>query len=82
MQDIPLSFDYKGKLWKGFAVPLGRLAINEPTSFDIIIEKAFLGTLRWSSMGWKMDAPQDQQFVEKIGKFIMAWYARPIDSIA
>ncbi len=82
MQDIPLSINYKGKLLTGFAVPLGKLTFDESTAFDIIINKAFLGTLRWNENGWKMDSFQEAGLIEKIGTFIWAWYTRPIDSVA
>lgn len=79
MQDIPLTIDHKGRHLTGIAVPLGRSALDQPTSFDIIIDKAFLGTLRWHADQWRMDTHQDPQLVDKIGKYILAWYVRPID---
>ena len=53
--------------------------MDQPNSYDIIIEKAFLGTLRWNDKGWKMDTYQDPKLVEKIGKYILAWYVRPLE---
>ena len=79
MQDIPLTIDFKGRHMKGIAVPLGRSALDQPPSFDIIIDKAFMGTLRWNAQGWKMDAHHDPQLVDKIGKYILDWYVRPIE---
>lgn len=74
MQDIPLDFSYKGKQMVGIAVPLGRSSEEKPAAYDIIIDKAFLGTLRCNSREWKLDTDQDPQLVEKICGHIQAWY--------
>jgi len=74
MQDVPLMIDYKGKQMTGFAVPLANSIQERPTVFDIIIDKAFLGTLRKNAQGWKMDKEQDPHLIELIGRYISAWY--------
>ena len=75
MQDVPLMIDYKGKQMTGFAVPLANSIQERPTVFDIIIDKAFLGTLRMNAQGWKMDKEKDPHLIELIGRYISAWYA-------
>ena len=75
MQDVPLMIDYKGKQMTGFAVPLANTIQEKPTTFDIIIDKAFLGTLRLNGQGWKMDKEHDPTLVDMIGRYITAWYA-------
>jgi hypothetical protein len=75
MQDVPLTIEFKGRQFIGFAVPLGNSMQKRPTAFDIIIDKAFLGTLRQTEQGWKMDTEQDPEFLEILGKYILGWYA-------
>ncbi|HWJ92560.1 MAG TPA: hypothetical protein VNR87_15690 [Flavisolibacter sp.] len=74
MQDVPLTIDFKGRQLTGFAVPLLRSAQEKPTAFDIIIDKAFLGTLRLDPGGWRMDMHQDKELIQVIGNYILAWY--------
>ena len=74
MQDVPLSIDYNGKQMKGFAVPLAQHAQQVPTTFDIIVDKAFLGTLRCDAHGWTMDTAQDPKLVSALGRCILSWY--------
>ena len=74
MQDVPLSLEYNGKQLKGFAVPLTRSAQQVPTTFDIIVDKAFLGTLRCDAQGWKMDTAQDPRLISALGRCILSWY--------
>jgi hypothetical protein len=74
MQDVPLLLDFNGKQLKGFAVPLSRTAQQVPTTFDIIVDKAFLGTLRCDAQGWKMDTAQDPKLVSALGRCILSWY--------
>jgi hypothetical protein len=77
MQDVPLTIEFKGKELKGFAVPLLRSSQEKPTAFDIIIDKAFLGTLRLDKDGWRMDMHQDKELIDRIGNYIIAWYNTP-----
>jgi hypothetical protein len=77
MQDVPLAIEFKGKRLKGFAVPLGNSPQGRPTAFDIIIDKAFLGTLRLNGQGWRMDTQQDPQLIETLGTYILSWYEKP-----
>ncbi|HEX6334186.1 MAG TPA: hypothetical protein VFZ78_08155 [Flavisolibacter sp.] len=73
MNDVPLSFDYNGKHITGVAVPLNEEK-EIPTAFDLIIDKAFLGTLRCNPKGWMIDTEQDPQLIQVIGRYIHAWY--------
>lgn len=74
MQDVPLFLEFNGKQMKGFAVPLSRTSQQVPTTFDIIVDKAFLGTLRCDAQGWKMDTAQDPRLVSALGRCILSWY--------
>ncbi|MFL5738842.1 MAG: hypothetical protein ACJ75B_01385 [Flavisolibacter sp.] len=74
MEDVPIAIVYKGKKLNGFAVPLARSEQDYPSSFDIIVDKAFLGTLRHSQGGWTMDTNQESELVEALGHCVMAWY--------
>ena len=80
MEDVPIAIVYKGKKLKGFAVPLARFAQDYPSSFDIIIDKAFLGTLRHSQEGWTMDTNQEAGLVEALAHCVMAWYGSETSS--
>jgi hypothetical protein len=77
MQDVPLTIEFRGKQMTGFAVPLLRSSHEKPAAFDIIIDKAFLGTLRLGAEGWRMDMHQDKELIERIGNYIIAWYSKP-----
>ena len=74
MQDVPIILDYQGKQFLGFAVPLPRNFEAVPTAFDIIIDKAFLGTLRRSRDSWSMDPEMAGGLVPALGQYIDEWY--------
>ena len=74
MQDIPLTITYNGNKLTGFAVPLVRSNYERPDAFDIIINKAFLGTLRVNSEDGKMDTAQDPILVKMIADYLRGWY--------
>jgi hypothetical protein len=81
MQDVPLTIEFRGKQMTGFAVPLLRSSQEKPAAFDIIIDKAFLGTLRLDENGWCMDMHQDKELIDRIGNYIQAWYNNPEEGI-
>src|SRR3982751_6648973 len=74
MQDVPLSFFLHGEQLNGLAVPLWRYSNEKPRAFDIILNKAFLGTLRLGPQGWKMDTQQDAGLIEILGRLMQEWY--------
>ena len=59
---------------KGFAVPLINSNGEKPEAFDIIIDKAFMGTLRLKGGSWKMDSLQDPDLVQLIANTLTDWY--------
>jgi hypothetical protein len=81
MEDVPIAIVYKGKKLKGFAVPLIRSAHEYPSSFDIIVDKVFLGTLRHCDDGWTMDTNQEPELIEALGRCVMSWYASETPSL-
>jgi hypothetical protein len=81
MQDVPLTIEFRGKQMTGFAVPLLRSSQEKPLAFDIIIDKAFMGTLRLDAEGWRMDMHQDKELIDRIGNSIQAWYNNAADGI-
>ena len=74
MQDIPLTISFRGREMKGFAVPLVNSISDKPAAFDIIIDKAFMGTLRLQGGSWKMDTLQDPDLVQLIASTLTEWY--------
>ena len=74
MQDIPLSITYNGSKLTGLAVPLVRSNYEQPDAFDIIINKAFMGTLRVNSEDGRMDTAQDPVLVKIITDYLRGWY--------
>ncbi len=80
MQNIPLKLNYDGSELTGFAVPLIRSNYDKPEAFDIIINKAFLGTLRITSDDGRMDTAQDPILVKIITDYLRNWY-QPVAGI-
>lgn len=74
MQDVPLTIRYREKEMKGFAVPLIKSTGERPAVFDIIIDKAFLGSLHFNGKEWYMDTEQDRELVQLIGQYLTEWY--------
>jgi len=72
---IPLEIEYKGKVFKGEAVPV-EAACHEGACFEleITLNGDYLGIIRKLKSGWKMYGVKDQKFINEIGERITLWY--------
>ena len=72
---IPLEFEYNGENFKGEAVPIpGTCGDGVCFQLDITLNDECFGIIRSGKSGWKMDAVEDQKFVNAIGQEIMLYY--------
>jgi hypothetical protein len=73
---IPLEIEYKGKSYKGEAMPITQTCYNGVcTKMNVTLNDEYIGTIRYLKSGWKMSGSTDQKFINAIGKAILAWYS-------
>jgi hypothetical protein len=74
-EPVPLAFDYKGKKWKGEAVPVpGACADKVCYELDVTLNGEPVGIIHRGKSGWKIKHIADQKFVDAIGEQVMLWY--------
>ena len=76
LENVPLSFRYKGVEYKGMAVPLTDSCHDEVCfELDLTLNGEHLGTI-WCgrNMQWKLRGTTDQGLVDKAGGEIALWY--------
>jgi hypothetical protein len=74
---VPLSVEYKNKLYKGTAVPVPA-ACNDGACFslDITLNKKHLGVMRHTGGKWKISELKSQGLANAIGTQIEDWYEK------
>jgi hypothetical protein len=75
-ENIPLSFTYKGRSYKGEARPV-KDSCREGICHELEIELngKILGTISCGvDMRWTLAQSTDQEFVNMIGEEILMWY--------
>ena len=73
---IPLTIEYKGKKYKGEAMPITQTCYNGVcTKLNVTLNDEYIGTMRYLKSGWKMNGATDQKFINAIGKGILGWYS-------
>jgi hypothetical protein len=74
-EPVPLSFEYKGKMYKGEAMPvMDTCSDGVCFELDIMLNDQQLGIIKKLKSGWKMDLLKDQKLINKIGEVILLWY--------
>jgi hypothetical protein len=74
-EPVPLSFEYKGKMYKGEAMPvMDTCSDGVCFELDIMLNDQQLGIIKKLKSGWKMDLVKDQKLIDKIGEVILLWY--------
>lgn len=74
--DISLFIIVAGKHWHGRIMPKEKeLQPGIPASFDLVFWNKYYGEIFYGLNGWKCtQAYSDQDLIEKIGEFLMAYY--------
>jgi len=74
---IPLSLEYKNKLYEGTAVPVPT-ACEEGACYhlDVTLNKKHIGVLRQTPKGWKITELKSTGLANAIGAQIQDWYAK------
>lgn len=74
-EGIPIELEYKGKKYKGEALPIPEACHDGVCDqLDITLNNEHLGIIRNSASGWKMKYVKDQKLVDAIGQEILLWY--------
>jgi hypothetical protein len=72
---IPIEIEYKGKTYKGEALPIPESCHDGVCDqLDITLNDEHLGIIRNTDSGWKMKYVKDQKLVDAIGEEILLWY--------
>lgn len=72
---VSLEFDYKGKMYKGEALPFPHSCHDGVCDeLDVTLNNEHLGIIRRSEKGWKMKYIKDQKLVNTIGQQILVSY--------
>ncbi|HEX6333943.1 MAG TPA: hypothetical protein VFZ78_06935 [Flavisolibacter sp.] len=74
---MPVSFEYKWKIYHGEAVPVPQ-ACNDGgcSDLDVSLNDRHIGIIKRRTRNWKIDGVKDQKFVDAIGTEIEKWYAQ------
>src|SRR5215204_1166181 len=73
-EPVPIEIDYKGKMYKGEAVPISQTCADGFCSeFDVSINDQHIGIIKRLTNNWKIDGAKDQKFVDAVGKEIEKW---------
>jgi len=68
---LELSFEYKGQVYKGEAVPVLQACIDDTCyEYEITLNSEYIGILRRMSSGWKMNESDNPALIRAIGKQI------------
>src|SRR5687767_14311190 len=72
---VPLDFEFKGKQYKGMAVPM-MMSCQEGvcSDLDVTLNNKHLGVIRCKKEGWRMTNVKPQGLVNAIGEEIHLWY--------
>jgi hypothetical protein len=74
-EPVPLSFEYKGKMYKGEAMPVMDTCTDGVCfELDVMLNEQQLGIIKKLKSGWRMDLVKDQKLIDKIGEVILLWY--------
>lgn len=74
-EPIPVDFEYKGKQYKGEAIPvLDTCRDGVCFELEIMLNDQQMGIIRRMKSGWRMDLVKDQKLVDAIGNRILLWY--------
>jgi hypothetical protein len=74
-EPVPLELEYKGKKYKGEAIPIAQTCHDGVcSSLQISLNGEYVGILNRKKSGWKMDEMKDEKLIEAIGEVVLAWY--------
>jgi len=73
-EPVPLEIEYNGETYKGEAIPVSPTCHGGVCDeLDITLDE-YVGVIRCTKSGWKMDGAADQRLVDAIGEEIFYWY--------
>lgn len=67
--NIPATFTYQGKTYKGFLHPVHGAGINV---WHLMIDNFYYGRLRYHE-GWVFDSVKMEGIAETLGEIVVAW---------
>lgn len=72
---IPLEFEHEGKKQKGEAIPVSATCHDGVCDeLEISLNNEYLGIIKCTKGGWKMDGEVDKKLIKAIGHEIFLWY--------
>ena len=72
---VPLEIEYNGQTFKGEAIPVSQTCHDGVCDeLDISLNDEYIGVIKCTKSGWKMDGAEDQGLVDAIGEEIFYWY--------
>jgi hypothetical protein len=74
-EPVPLEIEYNGEKFKGEAIPVSQTCHDGICDeLDITLNDEYIGVIRCTKSGWKMDGATDQGLVDALGEEIFYWY--------
>src|SRR6266487_1902534 len=74
-EPVPLEIEYNGEKDKGEAIPITQTCHDGICDeLDITLNDEYIGVIRCTKSGWKMDGAEDEGLVNAIGEEIFYWY--------
>lgn len=72
MARIPVTFEHKGKQFKGELVPVHGMA--QPCVWHLLIDNRYYGTLMHTQKGWIIHSEWMPELADFLGDYVTAWY--------
>ena len=72
---VPLEIEYNGDTYKGEAIPIPAACHDGVCDeLGVTLNDEYLGIIKCTKGGWKMDGASDKKLIQKIGEEIFLWY--------